>query len=135
MKYTRYLLPTALLVAAALTGSDAFAQSTIYFDLKQGARPCPTAQSQVVAPTAIEADIPQAVAFPNPFSDGVQVKATAGMEAISIHDISGKVIQRVDALGLAELNVKTDNLSNGIYFFIIAFENGSKTSLKLCKTY
>lgn len=65
-------------------------------------------------------------AYPNPMHDNLTVYSTAVIDNISIFDISGKLLQTVNA-NAKETNINFSAFSNGMYFVKINAGGNSKT--------
>ena len=69
--------------------------------------------------------------FPNPFLNNFTIQAEEQISTYSLIDISGKHL--INATSKNELDNLTSQLSSGIYFLNLQFENGNTGSVKLVK--
>ncbi len=74
-------------------------------------------------------------AFPNPFTDQVELFANAEMRSLRIYSLSGQVVEEHSFGGAQNANISTSALTVGVYFFTIEFADGSNISKKLCKVH
>lgn len=78
---------------------------------------------------------PEVSAFPNPFTEAVQLESTAPILEIAVTDMTGQSIALLRNLQAEQYRLETAPLAVGMYFFIIRFADGSTTVKKLCKVH
>lgn len=71
--------------------------------------------------------------FPNPFQNKLTFMSGTKIEAITILDVSGKIIEKYNGIDEAEVEISAFELNAGIYFFNVQFSNGTQTIKRLCK--
>lgn len=68
--------------------------------------------------------------YPNPTSSNVRIEAENGIESVKVYNVLGALVQTVSANGQT-VNVSTDNLSNGVYFFNIRQSDGTVSNQRV----
>lgn len=71
--------------------------------------------------------------YPNPANAMVHIEAENSIESVKVYNMLGALVQTVPANGQT-VNVNTDNLSNGIYFFSIRQSNGTVSNQRVVVT-
>lgn len=95
-------------------------------------------EASVMVDFTVGADKPLQIelkAFPNPFLDQVFIDSEQPVPFLSICDVSGNLIQSISNGILTNGFIDTSDLESGLYFFTFEFTNGTRKTLKLCKTY
>lgn len=62
---------------------------------------------------------------PNPAKDHVRITCTAGIRQISICDLQGRIIMKIDVSDVNEHTIDTENLDNGTYIIRLQTANGN----------
>jgi hypothetical protein len=70
--------------------------------------------------------------YPNPVSDRLTVETPYAIRNITVTDISGRAIIRVEESGVKSATISTDRLAKGIYMLSVETEEG-KTAKKIVK--
>ncbi|MBQ6770015.1 MAG: T9SS type A sorting domain-containing protein [Bacteroidales bacterium] len=68
--------------------------------------------------------------YPNPANSQVRVESANGIESVKVFDMLGTLVQTVAANGKS-VNVNTNSLSNGVYFFNIRQSDGSVSNQRV----
>jgi hypothetical protein len=72
--------------------------------------------------------------YPNPAKENVTIsmdKNQANISQVVIFDITGKVVYTNNSFSAHEVNVNTENLTNGIYLVNVTLANGVSTTKRL----
>ena len=107
----------------------------MYFDLMRNFGDCKDAQSMRLAPviTSIPlsaSESSESHLFPNPANDLIQLQLGSSNHIISITDLTGKTVLRIQSNGNTQLQIPVSQLSEGMYIVSVEGVNYSKLVIK-----
>lgn len=71
--------------------------------------------------------------YPNPFQQNFTVSAGSPIAAVTVTDVTGKVLQRLEGLQSKEVNVDAAGYPSGLYFVTVRDMNGHSVTKKLLR--
>ncbi|HPQ35218.1 MAG TPA: carboxypeptidase regulatory-like domain-containing protein [Tenuifilaceae bacterium] len=71
--------------------------------------------------------------YPNPFTSSIRFANLSGIETITIHNIIGVELAKIEVNGNSEAQLQTQNLPKGIYVVVLTSENGEKFAHRMIK--
>ena len=73
--------------------------------------------------------------YPNPFTDHVTIASRKPINHVSLYDAEGRRVKDVNVLHRYELNLSTEDLSNGLYRIQVEFSDGGSQTTTLIKVH
>ncbi|MFN4082636.1 MAG: alkaline phosphatase PhoX [Bacteroidia bacterium] len=113
--------------------------ATYYYRIKQVDFNGSYAFSKTLSITIGDDEFTSVNVYPNPFYNEINVEFASSIEEnvnVSIVDVNGKVYYNNNSkanVGLNQININTDNLTNGIYIVKVVFGNNQAQTFKLVK--
>ena len=71
--------------------------------------------------------------YPNPATNQVTVNSTEPIRQIAVYDLSGRMVEILDANGDESVTINVNKLQGGIYFIRTTLENQQVKTSKLIK--
>lgn len=71
--------------------------------------------------------------FPNPFSNTITVTNAGNVNRAILANILGQTVREIEISGSETMTIMTDDLANGIYFFILQTDTGKRQVVKMVK--
>jgi hypothetical protein len=86
--------------------------------------------SPALATSEVKADENNIKAYPNPFTDVLNISDISNVKSISVVDVSGKLVKTFDN---PESKLRLKELNSGMYLVILNMKDGSKQTIKAIK--
>ena len=71
--------------------------------------------------------------YPNPFTTSINIDLTRDMNSITISNVMGQQLYKIENVNRGPVNIDASNLTNGVYIITLTDTNNKTTSAKLMK--